>query len=89
MYDVSWAAPALEDLATIWVDADATMRAAITEAAERVDEMLVSPNEVGESRTEDRRIAFESPLGFTFQIQPVRRRVIVRHVWLTGFSKSS
>lgn len=89
MYDVFWAPSALNDLTTLWLNADAKLREAITESAAQIDVILASwPNEVGESRTHDRRIAFEWPLGIIFQIQQPQQRVIVRHVWVTGYPKS-
>jgi hypothetical protein len=84
MYAVTWASAALSDLAALWVDADTRLRVAITAAAERIDVALArAPDDVGESRPDDRRIAFEPPLGFLFRVRSTERRVIVTRVWFS------
>jgi hypothetical protein len=70
MYVVTWASAALIDLAALWVDADAVLRTAITAAIEQIDTALArAPDDVGESRPDNRRIAFEPPLGFLFRVR--------------------
>ncbi len=64
MYEVIWARMALDELATLWNDANATLREAITVATEEIDSQLAKwPNEAGESRPNNQRIAFVPPLG--------------------------
>jgi hypothetical protein len=81
MYKVYWAPSALDDLAGLWIDADPDSRNSITAAAAQIDALLLkSPNDIGESRPNNRRIEFVSPLGFTFEVRPAHRRVVVIHV---------
>jgi hypothetical protein len=76
MDDVFWAPRALNDLAALWRDA-------ITVAAAEIDSLLAnSPDEVGESRPHERRIAFVGPLGFIFRIRREEGYVVVSRVWL-------
>jgi hypothetical protein len=82
MYGVRWTKSAREELASAWVDADSTQRAAITAAAVKIDEVLQSSaHEFGESRVNDRRIGFVPPLGFVFSVNDELRRVKVLHIW--------
>jgi hypothetical protein len=84
MYVVIWATAALSELAALWLDADSKSRHAITIAAEKIDFALArAPEDVGESRPDNRRIAFEPPLGFLFRVRSSDRRVIVTRVWST------
>jgi hypothetical protein len=82
-YHVFWTPSALNELAALWLDADAN-RAAITAAAASIDALLVdSPDEVGESRADQRRIAFVTPLAILFEIRSSDQRVVITHVWST------
>jgi hypothetical protein len=82
MYAVFWTPSALRDLAALWVDADGNMRDAVTTAAAEIDVLLGnSPDDVGESRTGNRRITFLSPLGLIFEVRSSDQRVVVLHVW--------
>ncbi len=82
MYHVEWAKSARAELASTWVDADSTQREAITAATAKIDEVLtISPGEVGESRSGNRRIAFVPPLGVAFAVDDAKQRVKVLHVW--------
>ena len=68
MDDVFWAPRALNDLTALWLDGDAELRAMITEAAAEIDSLLsIAPEEVGESRYDNRRIAFVGRLGSFFE----------------------
>jgi hypothetical protein len=83
MFEVFWTPSALRDLAALWIDADASLREAVTIAAAEIDSLLAnSPDDVGESRAANRRITFLSPLGLVFEVSSPDRRVIVLHVWL-------
>lgn len=82
MYQVEWAESARAELATAWIDADSTERDAITAATITIDKMLQSsPNDVGESRSGNRRIAFVPPLGIAFAVDESKQSATVLHVW--------
>lgn len=84
-YTVSWSAKALAKLADIWTAA--ADRHAVTEAADRIDAALrLSPNEVGESREDARRIHFDRPLAIYFKISDPDRTVLVLAVWTRSTS---
>jgi hypothetical protein len=84
MYVVIWGSAALQELAALWVNADAELRAAITAATEEIDLALTRfPDDVGESRPDNRRIAFARPLGVLFRVRSSDRRVIITRVWST------
>jgi hypothetical protein len=83
MYQVEWTRSARAELATAWIEADATQREAITAATVQIDQALQSsPGEFGESRTGNRRIAFVPPLGLAFSVDEAHQRAKVLHVWL-------
>ena len=82
MYTVRWSKLAMDELAAIWLASTSTEREAVTAATAQIDLVLQqSPAEVGESRSGVRRIAFEPPLAFTFDVNPVNGIVKVIHVW--------
>jgi hypothetical protein len=82
MHEVVWTESALEELATLWLEADSVLREAIAAAQSQADRRLESnPSEAGESRPGDRRIAFFPPLGVVFSISESRRQVKVLRVW--------
>jgi hypothetical protein len=84
MFHVIWSSAALQELAALWVDADADLREAITAATQRIDAALArAPDDIGESRSGDRRVAFERPLAFLFRVRLTERQVIVTRVWST------
>jgi hypothetical protein len=79
-YQVHWVSEAEAELAAIWLRAGD--RNAVTRAADNIDQMLqANPQEVGESRAEERRILLEPPLGVTFTVSPLDRTVLVLAVW--------
>jgi hypothetical protein len=62
MYTVLWTESSLDELATLWLEADATLRQIITAAQSQIDHLLErSPAELGESRPANRRVAFVPP----------------------------
>ncbi len=68
-----------DELTAIWLAA--RDRYAVTEAASRLDAILrADPQEVGESRDGDKRIAFSDPLAVIFRVLP-GNFVEVTHVW--------
>ena len=79
-YTVRWLPKAEQELAALWLDA--TVRSAVTQAAHRIDQQLQqSPQDLGESRAEDIRVHFQTPLGVLFRVPTSMRLVEVVHVW--------
>jgi hypothetical protein len=82
MFRVEWDEAALDELATIWLQADAVLRRAITAANAAIDRQLQrDPEGQGESRPEANRIAFVAPLGIRFKVDSTRRVVTIFNVW--------
>ena len=79
-YQVFWTEAAEAELASIWVAADD--RHAVSQAADGLDrELRMAPNQVGESRSGNRRIAHWLPLGISFEVCEEDRQVSVVAVW--------
>lgn len=79
-YTVTWKPSAISRLAELWEEA--SDRHAITEAADTIDALLhKSPTEVGESRQENTRFLFVSPLAIYFDVFPADHKVSVWAVW--------
>lgn len=79
-YTVTWKPSAISRLAELWEGA--SDRTAITEAADTIDAMLSkAAEEVGESRQENTKFLFVSPLAIYFDIFPADRKVSVWAVW--------
>jgi hypothetical protein len=79
-WTVLWKADAESDLAEFWVNA--TDKAAITAAANRIDVQLRrDPLNTGESRADDDRIHVEGPLGILFTVDSMDCKVYVERVW--------
>ncbi len=77
-YTVTWVPTALNKLADLYNNAPDRM--AITEAANRIDQLLaVDPDQKGQA-FQDNRILFQSPLAVTFAVYPDDRRVDVLEV---------
>jgi plasmid stabilization system protein ParE len=82
MFRVVWLQAALDELTTIWLQADSAARQAITAAAHTIDqELAANPHEQGESRGDDERIFFALPLGVLFEIEDQFALVRILHVW--------
>ena len=82
MHQVTWLDKAVEELANIWLAATPTERAAITNAANTIDQVLSrDPHQQGESRAGEHRIFFALPLGANFRIERHAPIVVVTHVW--------
>lgn len=82
MFKVEWVASALDDLAMIWLEADANERNAITRATNDLERRLSSdPEAAGESRPDNRRIMFLASLGVMLHIDFAKRIVTVVGVW--------
>lgn len=78
-YSVTWLPAAEQELAELWLTAPD--RAAVTEAANTIDELLrKNAAHEGESRSRGRRILFSPPLGVIYRVQSGTRHAIVLHV---------
>jgi hypothetical protein len=83
MFRVRWAQAALDELATLWIQAGSGLRLSITAATAEVDwKLRTDPWGSSESRPGGRRVLFVSPLGITFRIEPDGQTVSVLRVWL-------
>jgi len=79
-YTVVWLAVALDELARLYNDAP--NRELVTAASNRIDRLLSrDPEEVGESRSNGRRILLEAPLGVIYTVRADDRLVEVGYVW--------
>jgi hypothetical protein len=82
MWQVTWLQPALDELTTIWTQADSASRRAITAATHSIDQVLqADPQNQGESREEGERVLFAFPLGIAFEVDDQQSVVWVLHVW--------
>jgi hypothetical protein len=81
-YVVRWQPDALNDLATVWLSASSSDRAAITAAALEIERTLrFDAESKGESRSEAWRIVFSTPLAVRFEADPGTREVQIIHAW--------
>lgn len=77
---VLWLESAEQQLAKLW-DKDSD-RNAITQAADFLDAYLAKdPIGAGESRLDDKYVAFALPLGVSYEIDAEHNRVRVLSVW--------
>lgn len=76
---VLWLESAEQQLAKLW-DKDSD-RNAITQSADLLDASLARNPYVGESRPENKYVAFALPLGVSYEIDPEHNRVRVLSVW--------
>jgi hypothetical protein len=82
MYHVHWGQDALNDLTTLWVQADSARRQAITEAAYEIERRLQrDPENEGESRGNDDRILLVPPLGLFYYVEAQFSFVRIYQVW--------
>jgi len=81
MFHVIWLQEALDDLTEIWVQSESTLRKAITTAAHWLEqELQTDPFRLSESRIENRRVIFMSPLGVYFEVES--NLVWILNVWI-------
>lgn len=81
MMRVRWERRALDELTTLWTQADTAQRQAITAASHTLDQRLDNnPFGEGESRSQERRITFVPPPAVTFRIEPNGQTVSVLQV---------
>ncbi len=79
-YTVIWKKAAERMLAQIWLDSGD--RPAVTAASNRIDQLLGhDPETRGESRDQNRRVLFESPLGVAYIVDPQDMKVHILAVW--------
>ena len=79
-HTVIWLPGAEQELADLWIDPDT--RAEVADAANHIDLLLkFNPEQCGESRIDDQRILFITPLGVLFRVKQDDRMVEVIHVW--------
>jgi plasmid stabilization system protein ParE len=78
-FTVLWTVEAQDELTEIWLSH--WDRAGVTAATHRIDTLLArDPEDQGESRPDDRRIMFDSPLVVIYRIVEADRQVIVSRV---------
>lgn len=81
MMRVEWQPIALNELADIWMRADSSLRRAVNEQVQEIDrELAQDPFNTGESRLDDVRLAFFSPLTVEFFPDADSQTVTVLHV---------
>ena len=79
-YTVVWQPRAMLQLAQTWENAHD--RSIITQAADKIDQLLAnSPEMVGESRSDGFRTDCVGPLAFIFHVSEADRLVSVVRVW--------
>ena len=82
MFRVEWLHDALNELASIWTQADSALRQEITKASHALDQQLqADPYQQSESRDPYTRILFEYPLAAQIEIDPHQKVVWVLNVW--------
>lgn len=78
MYRVIWLQTALNQLAEIWIQANADDRREINDAVRRIDGLLASnPSGIGESRDEGLRICFVAGLSVGFSYDQTAKTAAV------------
>ncbi len=83
MRNVEWIEDALDQLTRIWSNADSGVRKSITKATHALEKRLAgNPENEGESRSDGRRITFESPLVVVFRIEAGGQTVTLLEVRL-------
>ncbi len=81
MFRVERLETALDELTTLWMQADSNQRQSITRASHLLEGRLSqNPANEGESRPGGRRITFLPPLAVRFQIEPNKQTVTVLQV---------
>jgi hypothetical protein len=85
MFGVVSTNSALDELADIWVRVTPQLRDRIEFSVQSLDQALSEdPNTLGESRSHDRRVAFDPPIAIIYRIEANPQVVIVTHVWQYG-----
>lgn len=82
MSRVRWESRALNELAALWLQADAAQRQAISADSQSIDQSLRNdPANQVESRSKGRRVFFVPPLGVMFRVEMHAPLVTVLHGW--------
>ena len=82
MFAVVWTNQALDELADIWVGATPELRDRIEASVRRLGRQLQeNPAALGESRDDNRRVAFDPPVAIIYRVDTAGRSVLVTHVW--------
>jgi len=82
MYRVLWIQSALDDIATLWINADSSVRAEVNRAANYLDQVLRrDPFKVSESRDPGEWVCFSEPLGMLVEIDDSQKIVWILAVW--------
>jgi hypothetical protein len=75
---VEWTESALDRLADLFVTADLAEQAVMEAAVVKINsDLAVNPWNLGESRTEGRRMWFVEPLVVIFRVVPTKEQVVV------------
>jgi hypothetical protein len=70
------------DLVDLWIESDQQQQ--MTTAVDHLVKQLQSnPSEVGEARSANRRVAFQSPIGIAFEVDQALQQVTVYQLWVT------
>ena len=79
-YQVFWASRADTQLVELWLGS--RRRSAVSASVHRIEASLARcPEDIGESRSNGFRVAFDSPIGIVFRIDEANRLVSVVAVW--------
>jgi hypothetical protein len=82
MFRVEWVQIALDELTNIWMQADSSLRKAITSSTHMIDrELQDNPFQQSEFRDDEERVLFVYPLGVQFEVDLQERIIWVLHVW--------
>jgi hypothetical protein len=85
MFAVVWTNRALDELADIWVVATPELRDRIEASVRRLGRQLQDdPFAIGESRANNRRVAFDPPIAIIYRSDTAGQVVLVTHVWRYG-----
>jgi hypothetical protein len=83
MRTVEWPQETLDDLTRLWTGSDSDTRKAITKACHALEKQLAhDADNTGESRSDNRRIAFESPVILVFRVEADNKTVTILEVRL-------
>jgi hypothetical protein len=84
-FRVLWVQGALDDMATLWINADSRTRADITRAAHGLEKQLAKdPFAICESRDPGEWVCFCDPLGLLVEIDSSLKIVWILSVWRFG-----
>jgi hypothetical protein len=82
MFRVRWKRSALDEMAGLWLPADAEQRLTLARAAQEVTEQLqIQADTKGEARPNNRRVVFVHHLGVLYRVDVGRSLVRILQVW--------